>query len=195
MMIGYEQWHDGVGYDLDALRAAAPEERASIETLLLGRGARDWRDVEALALIDTPRARTALAEAFEHGDHALRDAVIRFAPDLVSSAERTSSLVRALRSAVIYEGLTQALEMAAEFHPPEVIAELFRGVLRREGEVAVHFAAMLLFLHGKAAEPFDWELRPFFLRFNTEDGGEREAAFRELCGMIEVDPAPFLSVR
>ncbi|MBN1998898.1 hypothetical protein JW935_15165 [candidate division KSB1 bacterium] len=51
MKIGFDQWHDGTGYDLETLGRLGPEERASIEELLIGnlKQAGDWRDVEALA--------------------------------------------------------------------------------------------------------------------------------------------------
>jgi hypothetical protein len=52
------------------------------------------------------------------------------------------------------------------------------------GDVAMHFAAMLLFVHGKADSEFDWEHRPFLLQFNTEDPAERAPAYRELCERI-----------
>jgi hypothetical protein len=51
---------------------------------------------------------------------------------------------------------------------------------------------MLTFLHGKADEPFDWEQRPFFLRFHTEVRSEREAVFHELCERIGVDAGKYL---
>jgi hypothetical protein len=38
---------------------------------------------------------------------------------------------------------------------------------KREGDVAVLFAAMLFYLYGKAKELFDMKQRPFFLLFNT----------------------------
>ena len=75
--------------------------------------------------------------------------------------------------------------------PPAVVDALFRGALWRDGDVAVHFAAMLMFLHGMAGEPFDWEQRPFFLRFNTTDRREREAVFTELCEKVGVDPKEY----
>jgi hypothetical protein len=50
----------------------------------------------------------------------------------------------------------------------------------------VNFAAMLLYIHGKAQEPFDWAQRPFLLRFNTDDGDERREAFLELCQRLSV---------
>ena len=51
LRVDHEKWHDGVGYDLDAIREAAPDELASMEALLLERDVRDWRDVEALAAV------------------------------------------------------------------------------------------------------------------------------------------------
>ena len=46
--------------------------------------------------------------------------------------------------------------------------------------------ALVLRIHGKAPEPFDMAQRPFFLRFNTEDPGERETMYLELCEKIGV---------
>lgn len=68
-------------------------------------------------------------------------------------------------------------------------------MLHRTGGPPVHFAAMLMFLHGQAASAFDWDLRPFFLEFNTDDGAKRRALFRDLCTRIGVDPQPYLAAR
>lgn len=193
MVIDYEKWHDGVGYDLDAIAAASPAERAAIERLLLDRGVRDWRDAEALAALDTAGARAALRDALRSEDAEIRLSVTRYAADLVDEAGRADSLVRALETAAPFAGLTEALDQAAVFHPPAVIDALFRAALSREGEVAVHVAALLLFLHGKADELFDMAQRPFLLRFNTDDRGEREAVFRELCARVGVEPESLLA--
>jgi hypothetical protein len=72
-----------------------------------------------------------------------------------------------------------------------VIDALLRGAVHREGEVAVHFAALLFYLHGKSKEPFDWEHRPFFLRFHTDNPEERKAVFQELCTILGVDADAF----
>jgi hypothetical protein len=192
MIIDYEKWHDGIGYDLEVIRAAKPQERVAIESLLLSRGVNDWRDVEALAEFDTARARDALRKAMKSGNHRIRAAVMSHAPELVPAEERLASLVKALKHADFYGGLTEALDAAEELHPPVVMEVLFRGALSRSGEVAVHFAAMLMFLHGKAKAAFDWEHRPFYLRFNTPNREAREAVFRELCEKIGVDAAKFM---
>lgn len=146
-----------------------------------------------MAELNTPRARAALQKAIESADASIRMAVIEHAPDLVPLDTRIHSLLQALETAQFHGGLTAALDEAAELHPPEVVRTLLRGTLRREGSIAVHFAALLLFIHGQASEPFDDEQRPFFLRFNAERKDARENAFRELCARIGVNASDFLS--
>lgn len=188
MIIDYEKWHDGIGYDLEALGEASPDERQAIEKLLISSKGRDWRDIEALAELDTPRSKQAIREAFLEGDSQVRMAVISYEPDIVENADKTEAIIQTLRTGVIYGGLSHALDLVEEFHPPEVVEELFRGVQEREGDIAVNFAAMLLFIHGKAEEPFDWSQRPFLLRFNTKNKYERRQAFLELCQKLGVRP-------
>jgi hypothetical protein len=191
MVMDYEKWHDGIGYDLDLLKGATPEERGEIEALLIQHGVSDWRDVEALAALGTPKANLALGEAKLHADSKIRLAVADYAPNLVSEEERTRTLVSMLRNTSLNSDLSKAIDAAADFHPPEVVAALLRGVQAGSGDAVVHFAALLMFIHGKADSPFDWEQRPFFLRFNTESRTERHAAFLELCQKIGVDPANY----
>ncbi|MBL9199769.1 MAG: hypothetical protein JNL39_04640 [Opitutaceae bacterium] len=193
MVVTYERWHEGIGYDLALLKTATPDELLEIEELLLPRATDGWREVEALAAIDSPRARVALRQALKRGNHEVRTAVLRHAPRLVSDAERTAALVAALEGSDTYGGLTQALAQVEEFHPPAIVDALLRGVLTRTDGPPVHFAAMLMFIHGKAKSAFDWDRRPFFLEFNTDDGEKRRALFRDLCSKIGVDPAPYLA--
>lgn len=193
MVMDYEKWHDGIGYDVDLLRKATDEELAEIEAILVNRSVGDWRDVEALAALNTPRARVGLREALSSPSQEIRVAVTRYAPDLVDEDEHAVALVNALEQAEFYRGLTQAMMQVAEFHPPAVIDALLRGTLARDGASAVHFAAMLLFIHGKADSPFDMEQRPFLLEFNTPDQIVRQAMFRELCERIGADAGPYLA--
>lgn len=180
MVRDLEKWREGIGYDLSALTEASPEERASIETILLHRPTLAWYDIEALAALDTPATRQALAAAVDHPDPEVRVAVSRFAPGVMGADARAAVLIHGIQTATIFGGLTAVLLEVEEFHPPAVMDALMRGVEQREGEVAMHLAALLLFLHGQASEPFDWEQRPFFLRFHTENPAERKAAVAEL---------------
>jgi hypothetical protein len=109
MVIGYMQWHDGEGYDLETLAALSPEERASAETVLI-------THLDLAEGHPTPRVKRALLDCARLGAPTTR----------------------------------------------------------------VNAAALLMYLCGKAEEPFDWNQRPFFLRFQTEDNQELRAAWMEL---------------
>jgi hypothetical protein len=54
---------------------------------------------------------------------------------------------------------------------------------------------MLFFIFGKAETPFDWNLRPFFLKFNTDNLVEREKAFIELCNTLDLDSTKYLGIK
>ena len=180
MIRDQDSWRDGIGYDLQALAAASPPERTEIEALLLRQAPLAWYDIEALAALDTPGARQALLEVLADDDPGVRAAVSRYAAGLIGDDARTAALVHGIETAEVYGGLTQVLLEVEEWHPPAVLDALLQAARRREGEVAIHLAAMLLYLGGVAKEPFDWDHRPFLLRFNTEDGVEREAVWAEL---------------
>jgi hypothetical protein len=187
----YEKWHDGIGYDLEALKELSADERMVIEKTLIHKKPLDWRDVEALAVLDTPLARKTLRAAASGSDPVVRMAVVRYAPNMITNAERTASILKTLKNAKLFGGLSEALDEVEEFHPPEIIAELFRGALQREGEIAVLFAAMLFFVYGKSSEAFEMEQRPFFLRFNTANSSERQKVFDELCNILGVNPSDY----
>lgn len=192
MELDYVRWRDGDGYDLNAIAEASPADRAMIEALLLPRGVTDWRDVEALAALATPGALAALESAWSHGSARIRTAILRYSPDLMVEADRIRSLVEILETASLDNGLSQAIDLAAECHPQPVIDALLRGTLHRSGEAAVNFAGLVMFLHGKARSAFDWDQRSFFARFNTDNHRQRQTAFLELCAKIGVDPSPYL---
>lgn len=186
MVMDYDKWHDGIGYDLELLRSMEPRDRGVVEAMLIRKGLNDWRDVEALAEFDTPAARAVLEAGLHDRNPEVRNAILRYVSELVPETDKTRVLVQGLKNNVIFGGLTQTLDEVEQFHPKEIMDALFHGALERTGDVAVHFAAMLCYLHGKAPEPFDWSQRPFFLRFHTEVRSEREAVFRELCAKIGV---------
>jgi hypothetical protein len=192
MTMTFDMWHDGTGYDIDALNAVPPEERLRLEALLLSRQPPDWRDIEALAQFDSPATRLAIEAALHSSDPHVRRTAESYSEQPIPSEEREAFLLKSLEDEGLYNGLSQALDEIAEFHTPRIIEVLLHGALRREGEAAVHFAAMLFFLYGKSEEPFDWNHRPFFLRFHATDPAERQAVFRELCEAIGSDPHPYL---
>jgi hypothetical protein len=187
LFIDYEKWHDGVGFDLDALREVTPTERVVAESRL--DATHDWRDVEALAVLaelGSASAERSLRDALKSGSQEIRLAIMKHAPHLVDDAARTEMLVNALEVATPFDAFTDTLEQVERFHPPPVVDALWRGVDTRQGDVAVHYAAMLAFIHGKADSAFDWSMRPLFLKFNTTSSAERRAAIAELRSRLDV---------
>ena len=192
MNIGFEEWHDGIGYNIPAIRLASQEELDEIEKILINHRPRDWRDIEALAEINTKRSRETIKDVIKDQNPVLRIAVIRFTPDLITDNERTQSIIYALQNTEIFSGFSNLLEEVEIYHPKKVKEALIKGLLNRTGDVAVHFAAMLFYLYGKAKEPFDWKQRPFFLRFNTENRKKRVKVFRKLCQKLKINPEKYL---
>lgn len=186
LVMNHERWHDGTGYALELLDKANAEERAAIENLILSRAVRDWRDIEALAVLDNPAARRRLREVYESGDTGLRLALVMYAAEQFSEEEACGILVPILKEKGIHDGLTGALLVVEEFHPAPVMDALFEAARDREGPVAAECAAMLLYLHGLASSPHGFEDRPFLLQFHEE--AERATAFSELCGRIPRSP-------
>jgi hypothetical protein len=192
MKIGFEEWHDGLGYNIAAIKIASQAELDKIEQILINHNPRDWRDIEALAEINTKSARKTIKEAIKDSNPVVRLAVTRFASDLITDNERKQSLIDAIQNVEIFNGFSNMLSEIERYHPKEVKEALINGLLNRKGDVAVHYAAMLFYLFGKAKKPFDWKQRPFFLRFNTEDRKERVKVFRELCQKLKISPEKYL---
>lgn len=181
-----EKWREGEGFDLEALRAMTPTQQSTIVATLIPPAG--WREVEALAVIGDARAHRALRAAAREEPLQVRLAVAHYAPELVTKSMRVAMLTEALRSAQIMTGLSEALDQIEDFHPPAVIRALFRGLLKREGEVAYHCAEMLAVIHGAIPSRYDWSLRPLFLRFTADDPTERRAALAELQLLLASKP-------
>ncbi|MFT3665473.1 hypothetical protein [Piscinibacter sp.] len=180
LSIDCEKWREGTGYDLEALAALPAKAQESMVQVLLDRGLRDWRDVDALAQVESPSALAALREALQNGPPEVRMRIVRRCPQLVDAETRTASLLRALDEAEPLIALPAALDEAAVWHPAPVMQALWRGLSERDAQVAPRFAALLLHLHGLASHRLALEHRPFVLRFATDDPAARAAAIAEL---------------
>jgi hypothetical protein len=146
-----------------------------------------------LLLNSTQRVLETIKNAIKDPNPTVRVAVTRYAPNLVTNSERSRSIIEALQHAKIFSGLSQVLDDIEDYHPAKIKEALIKGLLTREGDVAVLFSAMLFYLYGKAEEPFDMKQRPFFLFFNTENKEERMQAFLELCKQLSINPEKYLA--
>jgi hypothetical protein len=187
----YERWHDGLGYDLEALAEMTDDERKSVETDLIN-NTTNWRDIEALAALGTPAAKAHIRKRIDQGSSEVRLAAARaLAGDKESDRAREDAIIHALQTAEPMNGLARALDMAAEHKSPRVVEALLRCTLRPVPEVAVNAAGLVYYLFGKTTEPFDWDKRPFFMRFG-EGGAEQRQAFADMCAELGIEAEPYL---
>ena len=185
--LDYGRWHDGDGYDLDALAGIDESERGDVVRLLAQREA-TWREIEALAAIEIPPAVMAIERALRDS-HSLdtRLAAAEALHKLGSLDEPIDQvLAREIRNLGDH-GSTRALLMAEE-HATDDVKQALLAASHNRTASAMHCAGLLCYLAGVGKEPFDWDLRPLFLRLGPEEPeGDREAAFRELRAIVGID--------
>lgn len=185
MTIGHDQWRDGIGYDLEALAALAGPERDDAERLLLARAGEDWRDLEALAALATPKALAALRRSLAEGAPQIRLAAAGCLHELGELDDLGPAVLEALGPAKDdFSLFSRVLDEIGEHKVRAAIPALLEMARAGDGTRAVNAAAMVYYLAGLASEPFDWDHRPFFLRF-AEAGDDRRAAFEELCAALK----------
>ncbi len=184
MVITYDMWHDGDGYDLDALRSFDAEESLAIEALLVDhlKHSPDWRDVESLYVLGSPPAMEAVKHALLHPNPEVRAAAIRLLQDDSKAPDPPSeqSLAEGIQKAHSLEELSRFLDLAPSLPTLAVKRALLDCARLGQPDMRVNAAAMVMFLCGQASEPFDWAQRPFFLLFLTEDTSELRACWGEL---------------
>jgi hypothetical protein len=190
MQISHSDWHDGVGYDVEALENITKAERAAAVEMLAERLATNpnWREVEALGVIDTPAARAAIRRAFEHADSETRIRAAEVLVDLGETVDLEAVIIEALRASDLSSGLSQAIDLAEENPSPRIQETLLDLALNGNEDQRIQCAALALYLGGKAEEAFDWNHRPFFLRFGAEDRKTQIEAYKELCQRLGVAP-------
>jgi hypothetical protein len=190
MELDYDKWHDGVGYDLDALRELSPDEQDKVEDVIYERGVKDWRDVDALAAIGSETALSAVKNALRSDKYEVRIAATEalLEKHIIGEREVEAILVDTIPLVTILNGQTFTLRLAERFPTSAVKRVLLWCALYGNDDIRVHAAALIHFLHGIAASSFDWDYRPFYLRFGDEDVSNRRLAYDELCNEIQVDP-------
>jgi hypothetical protein len=187
MKIGYAEWHDGTSYDLNALKELSGEEVEQVEELLISRKDQDWRDIEALAALKTPRAIEALQECLRSKNIDVRLFAVRYLKEMNIVDRVEEVVVNTLPATKIGQGMTYALALAKDYPTEGIKQKLVWCCLHGNDDIRIHCAAMALFLHGKAASEFDNSQRIIF-KFGIKDKAKRIEAFPELCQIIGVNP-------
>jgi hypothetical protein len=185
--ISYEQWHDGIGYDIDALSKVTDKEREVLAARLIARfkrGRAEWRDIEALGALNLPQTREVLQQALPLAKRETRLHIARELATMGVKVEIDKIIAEILHRGRYEEGLSLAIDFVPEYATPYLRNVLLDCARIGHPDVRVHAAALCLYLAGQADEPFDWKHRPFFLEFGEEDPAILKRAFEELCRRI-----------
>jgi hypothetical protein len=188
--ITMEDWREGNGYDLEAVKEVEGRERDELADVLAEqlKANPDWRPVEALAAIGSRRAILILRDALKRAGPELKMHVIEKLAELGEPADMESAIVEALRNTSTGSGLSYAID-SAERHPsPRIQETLLDLALNGNDDQRMHCAALALYLGGKAESAFDWNHRTFFLRFDDADRNVRIEAYKELCERLGAAP-------
>lgn len=181
MIIDYDAWKEGTPYDLPALSEVTAEERDLLTDEICERSSLDWRDVEALRALATPKAIKRVGKAAEKqtdgaGIEAFMDDIERegWTPAIearfIEKLERAASMTGALDR--LYE--------IAEAHPTEAVRTQLLRNARISGDETVRYSmgAFLLYLAGHVDSHyvFDTDHRPHLLNLNSDDYKTYKAA-------------------
>lgn len=186
LKIGYFEWHEGIGYDVAALRELTAEELAVAESWVIERSLADWRDVEALAAIGTERCLTELRKGLSSTRTEIRlasaECLVRLR--MLSPAELEAIVLAALDVTSLLDGMTRALRLAASRPSAAIRRKLLSCARDGNDDIRAHAAALAHHLYGGSRSAFDMRFRPLYLRFSSGDASVRQAAYDELCAAI-----------
>ncbi|MFB3920709.1 MAG: hypothetical protein ACE145_03260 [Terriglobia bacterium] len=181
----WEHWRDDQTYDVAAIAKMKSDERQEAFSLLTSRDV-TWREVEALAAIDTPEARAAVDRALE--DHLSIDTRLAAAEVMHRDGrlpDMDGFLARQIRQ--LYQprnGLERTLRLAAQ-HPSETVKQALLWASYNQTECAPSCARLLLDLTGAAKEPFDAATEQMLEKLGLHNSYfDRQAAFEELCRRV-----------
>lgn len=113
-----------------------------------------------------------------------RDGLLETAdPEPGDDPDPETATLRAIAAAQPMNGLDRAIRMAQDCNSPAIRRAILESARSGDPTVRVNMAALLYYLCGKTDSEFDWDLRPYFLRFG-EEGGELDLVWNELQNLL-----------
>jgi hypothetical protein len=181
MLIDYSAWKEGTPYDIAALSEITTEERDLLTGELCAKSALDWRDVEALRALATPKAIQRIGLAAEKQTDGA--GIEAFMDDIAAQGwtpEIETRFIEKLERAMSFTGALDRLYEIAEAHPtPAVITQLMRNArIADDPTVRYSTGGFLLELtgHVDTRYTFDPDIRPHLLDLNSDDYKTYKAA-------------------
>jgi len=191
--IGYDEWREGEGYDLDAYAAMDAAERDAEAARIRGLSHPDWRDLEVLRVHGSKESIEHLRDLLLHPSintrsHALGELI---------DGDHTPGAVPDVQLAHIIDaidddadGMTHALLLTQNHAGPISKLALLRGA-RDKSSPSLHFMSALFDLAELSDDmaAFDPKFRPLLLRLLPDNATEdRIKAFNECCALMKIDP-------
>lgn len=181
MILDYDKWKEGTPYDIAALSEITTEERDLLVNEICENSSLDWRDVEALRALGTPKAIKRVGKAAEKQTDGA--GIEAFMDDIAKHGwtdEIETRFIEKLERAASMTGALDRLYEIAEQHPtPAVMKQLMRNA-RIAGDNTVRYSmgAFLLQLtgHVDTRYTFDKNIRPHLLDLNSDDYKTYKAA-------------------
>jgi hypothetical protein len=193
MKIDFGKWHDGIGYDLAALRNLPPDEQKRAENRLVRHHKKDWRDIEALDVIGSDRAIDVIREGLKSSNVEVKIESARKlkARGLLDDAGMETAILEMLWTIRDDFASIKILELVQEYPTPAVKRLLLWNTIYGQDRTRVSIAALVYFLYGVTSRP-DRNYHPRCVSFATENVAERKDVFITLCQDIKVDSSSIL---
>ena len=181
MILDYDKWKEGTPYDIAALADVTEEERNLLTDEICERSSLDWRDVEALRALATPKAIQRVGKAAEKqtdggGIEAFMDEIEKHG----WTDEIETRFIEKLERAASMTGALDRLYEIAEAHQTKAVrTQLLRNArISSDATVRYSMGAFLLYLAGHVDSHyvFDTDHRPHLLDLNSDDYKTYKAA-------------------
>lgn len=181
MIIDYEKWREGEPYDITALSEVTSEERDLLTDEICERTTLDWRDVEALHALGTPKALKRVGKAAQRQhDGGGAEALLTEIEGGGWSDAIEQRVVEMLENMESMTGASDRLYSICENHQtPAIMKQLMRNArIQSDPTMRYSSGAFLLYLTGHVDSHyvFDEEHRPHLLDLNSDDYKTYKAA-------------------
>lgn len=162
--IGFDQWHDGTGYDIFALGEMSDSERESVRTMMAQRirgGSAGWREVEVASALGD---RASLELASRSKD----DIVSRRALEALGDVDGVEAKLAAGVLSNDWSAFSQALDQVPD-HPSAPVKQALLDRVKRRDDGCLPAGMVLLEVFAGVDDAFPE--RPMLFRIQEEPEG------------------------
>jgi hypothetical protein len=189
MIMDFDMWHDGTGYDLSAIDDMTADERKSL-VISLKAQTQTWRELEALAALDMEEVDVLVQETAttsESTNNRITAAAALHDRGKMKPEEFEELLCKEIRKLDgRNDGYIKVL-LEAEANPSEKVKQALLWSSWNSTEASMSCAARLLYLCGKAEDQLAWSHREWLFDIQPNNSYfTRKKAFDKLCALCEM---------